>query len=157
MYPKEKQIEKNIKNIFEHEVGEKPINAASFNLYYNPGKSFWQLTQWSTLCKKPNRSSRTLVFGTEIPVCLYWLHVHVNNHGSCMQVPSSFFPHVSIFIETHVHFYSTVLTQIADSFQVPEDEVELPVSICNQLKTNLDEFSTADSTPKLTSTNRGKM
>ena len=38
MYPKEKQVEKNIKNFFEHKVGEKTISAASFNLYYNLAK-----------------------------------------------------------------------------------------------------------------------
>ena len=38
MYPKERQVEKNIKNFFEHEVGEKTISAASFNLYFNLAK-----------------------------------------------------------------------------------------------------------------------
>ena len=38
MHPKERQVEKNIKNFFEHEVGEKKISAASFNLYFNFAK-----------------------------------------------------------------------------------------------------------------------
>ena len=36
--PKEKQAEKNIKENFEHEVGEKTISAAQFNLYFNLAK-----------------------------------------------------------------------------------------------------------------------
>ena len=42
------------------------------------------------------------------------------------------------YIEAHVFFYSSVLTQVADSFQVWEEEVELPTGIFNWFKTNLD-------------------
>ena len=38
MHPKERQVETKIKKNFEHEVGEKTISTASFNLYYNLAK-----------------------------------------------------------------------------------------------------------------------
>ena len=63
-------------------------------------------------------------------------------HASRMS--STFFPRLSVYVAAHVFFYGPVLTQVADSFQVPEDEIELPASICNWFETYLDNFDMSD-------------
>ena len=63
-------------------------------------------------------------------------------HASHM--PSTFSPRLSAYVAAHVFFYGSVLTQVADSFQVQEDEVELPSGICNWFKTYLDNFDMSD-------------
>ena len=49
----------------------------------------------------------------------------------CMS--STFFPTISVHIETHVHFFGTMLTQIADSFQLEQDVIDLPKHIASGL------------------------
>ena len=57
---------------------------------------------------------------------------------------STFFPTISVYIETQVHFFGTMLTQIADSFQLEEEVVDLPKSIVQWFKSNLDNFDLSD-------------
>ena len=71
--------------------------------------------------------------------CMYRYYVL---HASRMF--STFFPRLSAYIAAHVFFYGSVLTQVADSFQVREDEVELPSGTCNWFKTYLDNFDMSD-------------
>ena len=58
---------------------------------------------------------------------------------------STFFPVISVYIETHVHFFGTMLTQIADSFQVEQEVIDLPKPIVQWFKANLDNFDVSDS------------
>ena len=63
-------------------------------------------------------------------------------HASRMS--STFFPRLSAYVVAHVIFYGSVLTQVADSFQMREDDIELPGSICNWFKIYLDNFDVSD-------------
>ena len=58
---------------------------------------------------------------------------------------STFFPVISVYIETHVHFFGTMLTQIADSFQVEQEVIDLPKPIVQWFKANLDNFDVFES------------
>ena len=53
---------------------------------------------------------------------------------------STFFPVISVYIETQVHFFGTMLNQIADSFQVEQEVIDLPKPIVQWFKANLDNF-----------------
>ena len=57
---------------------------------------------------------------------------------------STFFPAISVYIETQVHFFGTTLTQIADSFQLEEEVEYLPKAIVQWFKSNLDNFDLSD-------------
>ena len=65
----------------------------------------------------------------KVPNCMFRYYVL---HGSRMS--RTFSPNLSTYVEAHVFFYSSVLTQVADSFQVREDEVDLPSGIFNWFK-----------------------
>ena len=57
---------------------------------------------------------------------------------------STFFTTISVYIQTQVHFFSTMLTQIADSFQLEEEVVDLPKPTVQWFKSNLDNFDLSD-------------
>ena len=57
---------------------------------------------------------------------------------------STFFPTISVYIEMQVHFFGTMLTQIAESFQFEEEVVDLPKPIVQWFESNLDNFDLSD-------------
>ena len=57
---------------------------------------------------------------------------------------STFFPTISVYIETQVHFFGIMLTQIADSFQLEEKIVDLLKPIVQWFKSKLDNFDLSD-------------
>jgi len=163
MNPKERQVETKIKNFFEHEVGEKTISAASFNLYFNLAKL---LSPKSKAVLKQNTEQSAGEFLTtdamkhivqetkkKFKDCEFLAQKY---HIACIdsmfryyaykgtRMSSTFFPTISVYIETQVHFFGTMLTQIADSFQLEEEVVDLPNPILQWFKTNLDNFDVSD-------------
>ena len=163
VFPKLNQVEKKVKLFFETEVGEKTISAASFNLYFNLAKLLSSeskdvLRRNTEQCsgeflntdsmkyivsetKKIFKDSHFMAQKYHV-ACIDCMYRYYVLHASRMS--STFFPRLSAYVVAHVIFYGSVLTQVADSFQLREDEIELPTGICNWFKTYLDNFDVSD-------------
>ena len=163
VFPKMNQVEKKVKLFFETEVGEKTISAASFNLYFNLAKllstvskdvlrrnteqcsgEFLNTDSMKYIVSETKKNFKDNLFMAQKyhVACIDCMYRYYVLHASRMS--STFFPRLSAYVVAHVIFYGSVLTQVADSFQMREDDIELPGSICNWFKTYLDNFDVSD-------------
>ena len=163
IHPKETQVEKNMTNSFEHEVSERlSQHLHSIFILTLPSfchwtqKQYWStilskvqlnsplLMQWSILCRKPKKKFKDCHFLVQkyhiaCIDCMYRYYTYKGN-----RMLSTFFLTISVYIEMQVHFFGTMLTQIAESFQLEEEVVDLPKPIVQWFESNLDNFDLSD-------------
>ena len=61
------------------------------------------------------------------------------------RMSSTFLPTISVYIEMHVHFFGTMPTQIADSFQMNQNVMDLPKPIVAWFESKLDNLDLSKS------------